>query len=155
MILPSHLKEHLKGPIGAFVGTRDKDLNCDLVRVLGSMATGHDTIKFFIAEKTAGKTVDNLRSNKLVSLGATNVFTLESYQFKGRLLSIRAANAEEAMTVLEFVNQFDEAISKLGYPPGIVLNNLTYDPALAVEFVVDQIFDQTPKIGAGNQIATV
>ena len=155
MILSSQLKEHLKGPKGIFLGTRDKELNCDLLRVLGASASGHDTIKFYLAEESAGKTLDNLRSNKLVSLSATNVFTLESYQFKGRLLSIRPANAEEAITVLEFVNQFDEAISKLGYPPGIVLNNLTYDPALAVEFVVDQIFDQTPKIGAGNQIATV
>ena len=82
MILSSQLKEHLKGPKYMFVGTRDKDFNCDVVGVLGAHSSGHDTIKFFIAEKTAGKTLENMRSNKLVSLSATNVFTSESYQFK-------------------------------------------------------------------------
>lgn len=155
MILSSQLKEHLKGPKGIFLGTRDKELNCDLLRVLGASATGHDTVKFFLAEESAGKTLDNLRSNKLIALSATNVFTLESYQFKGRLLSVKPVNEEEAKAVFEFVNQFDEAISKLGYKEGLVINNLKYDPALALEFRVEQIFDQTPKVGAGKQITAV
>ncbi|HUR31760.1 MAG TPA: hypothetical protein VMZ69_10045 [Saprospiraceae bacterium] len=155
MIIPSHIKEHLKGPTGIFLGTRDKDLNCDLLRVLGASATGHDTIKFFIAEKSSGQTLDNLRSNKLVSLSATNVFTLESFQYKGRFLSVRPVNEEEAKAVFEFVTEFEEAITKLGYKPGIVANNVIYDPALAIEFMVEQIFDQTPKVGAGKQIASV
>ena len=155
MILSNQLKEHLKGPIGIFIATRDKNLDCDAARVLGALASGHDTIKFYLGEKFADKTLDNLRSNKLVSLSATNVFTLESFQFKGRLLSIRPTNEEESNAVSEYVNQFDEAVTKLGYRQGIVLDNTVYNPSLAVEFIVDQIFDQTPKAGAGKQLATV
>lgn len=155
MIIPSHLKEHLKGPKGSSLGTRDKDLNCDLVRVLGAMASGHDTIRFFIAEKGADKTLDNLRSNKIISLSVTNVFTLESFQFKGRLVSLKPANEEEIKSVFEFVTRFDEAVSQLGYKPGLVINNTVYDPAFSVEFMVEQIFDQTPKVGAGKQLAAV
>jgi hypothetical protein len=155
MILSNTLKEHLKGPKGAFVGTRDKDLNCDLLRALSVSASGHDTIKFFLAEKTAAKTLDNLRSNKIVSLSVTDVFTLESFQFKGRLLSVRPASEEEETSILEFVKQFEEAIAKLGYRPGLVIDNLEYHPALAFEFIVDQIFDQTPKVGAGKQLSAV
>ena len=155
MIIPSHLKEHLKGPKGSALGTRDKDLNCDLVRVLGAMASGHDTIRIFIAEKSAEKTLDNLRSNKIVALSVTNVFTLESFQFKGRLLSLKPANEEEIRSIREFITEFDEAISQLGYKPGLFINSTAYDPALSVEFIVDQIFDQTPKIGAGKQLTAV
>lgn len=155
MILSNQLKEHLNGPKGAFLGTRDKDLNVDLTRVLGAAATGHDTIRFFIAEKGAGKTLDNLRSNKIVSLSVTHIFTLESFQFKGRLLTIKPANEEEANSILEFVNQFEEAITQAGYNPGMIINNMEYNPAIAVEFMVEQIFDQTPKVGAGKQLTAV
>lgn len=155
MIIPGHLKEHLKGPKGSSLGTRDKDLNCDLARVLGAMATGHDTIKFFIAEKGTGKTLDNLRSNKIVSLSVTNIFTLESFQFKGRLLTIKPANEEEINSISEFVNQYDEALTQAGYKPGMIINNTEYDPSLALEFMVEYIFDQTPKVGAGKQLTAV
>lgn len=155
MILSAQLKEHLKGPKSLFVGTRDKDFNCDALRVLGGGSSGHDTIKFFIAEKTAGKTLDNMRANKLVSLSVTNIFTSESYQFKGRFLSARATNEEEANAVLEYVGQFEEAVSGMGYPKGLVADHILYKPALAIEFVVDQIFEQTPKVGTGQKLTTV
>ena len=155
MILSNQLKEHLKGPKSLFTGTRDKDFTCDAVRVLGAIASGHDTIKFFIAEKTAGKTLDNMRSNKLVSLSVTQIFTSESYQFKGRFLSAKPVNEEESNAILEYVNQFEEAVSSFGLRPGLIVDNLIYKPALAIEFVVDQVFDQTPKIGTGQKLSTV
>ena len=68
---------------------------------------------------------------------------------------MRPVNEEEAKAVFEFVNQFVEAISKLRYKEGLVAKHLKYDPALALEFRVEQIFDQTPKVGAGKQIAAV
>lgn len=155
MILSNHLKEHLKGPKAIFVGTRDKDLNCDILRVLGGGASGHDTIKFFVAEKTANKTLDNLRSNKLVSLSVTQIFTSESYQFKGRFLNARPVNEEETEAILEYVGQFEEAVSSMGYKPGLVADHILYKPAIAIEFVVDEIFDQTPKKGTGQKLSTV
>ncbi len=154
MILSSQLKEHVKGPKAAHVGTRDKDFTSDTVRVMGVIPTGHDSLKFFIAEKTAQRTVDNLRSNKLVALATTNVLNFESYQLKGRLLSIKPANDEEEAWIKEYIIQFDAEVTKIGLPQGFVINNILYLPALAVEFVVEQVFDQTPKIGTGNLVST-
>ena len=155
MIIPSPLKEHLKGPKAFFVGARDKDFNCDILRVLGGSATGHDTIKFFVAEKTAGKMLDNMRSNKLVSLSVSNIFNSESYQFKGRFLSAKPESAEEAEGVYEYVGQFEESLGSMGYPKGLFADHVLYKPALAIEFAVEQIFDQTPKIGTGQQLKAV
>lgn len=155
MILSNQLKEHLKGPKALFVGTRDKDLNCDILRALGGGASGHDTIKFFVAEKTAGKMLDNMRSNKLVSLSVTNIFTVESYQFKGRFLSARPVNQEETQTVSEYIGQFEESLTSMGYKPGLFADHVLYNPAIAIEFVVDEIFDQTPKAGTGQKLTTV
>ena len=155
MILSAQLKEHLKGPKYMFVGTRDKELNCDIVGVLGGYASGHDTIKFFVAEKTANKTLDNMRSNKLVSLSATNIFTSESYQFKGRFISAKPTTEEEAKGISEYIGQLEEVVASMGYPPGLIADHILYKPGMAIEFVVDQIFDQTPKVGAGQKLTTV
>ncbi len=155
MIVSNQLKEHLKGPKAFYVGSRDKDFNCDIIRGLGAGATGHDTVKFYVAEKTARKMLDNLRSNKLVNLSVTQIFTSESYQFKGRFLSAKPVNEDESKAVLEYVGQFEEAVSTFGLKPGLIADNLLYKPALAIEFVVDQIFDQTPKIGTGQKLSVV
>lgn len=155
MIIPNQIKEHLKGPKYSFTGTRDKDFRCDLLGVLGVVVTGHDTVRFFIAEKTAGKTLENLRSNKLVTLSVTNVFTSESYQLKGKFLSARSVNEEESKAVQEYIDQFEEVVSGMGFPPSLIADHMLYKPALAIEFVVDAIFDQTPKVGTGKQLTTI
>jgi hypothetical protein len=155
MILSNQLKEHLKGPKSIYVGSRDKDFNCDILRGLGAGAAGHDTVKVYVAEKTAGKMLENMRTNKLVNLSVTQIFTSESYQFKGRFLSAKSVNEDEAKAVLEYINQFEEAVSSFGLKPGLIADNLSYNPALAIEFVVDQVFDQTPKIGTGQKLSTV
>ncbi len=155
MILSSQLKEHLKGTRAFYVGTRDKDFTCDIVRVLGAIVTGHDSIKFFIAVKTAKNTLDNLRANKIVSLSATNIFTSESFQLKGRMIVVKDANQEEDQFIKDYIYLFDEAVAKFGLPEGLVTKSVPYHPALTVEFTVVQVFDQTPKIGTGKLVSAI
>ncbi|HUR30659.1 MAG TPA: hypothetical protein VMZ69_04455 [Saprospiraceae bacterium] len=155
MILANQLKEHLKSPKSTYAGSRDKDFNCDVVRVVGVCVTGHDTVKFFIAESTASKTLDNFKANKLINLSSTNVFTTESYQLKGRVLSIKAGTTEDQMLVNDCIQRFDEDVSTIGFRPGMITEKLPHNPVIAIEFVVDQIFDQTPKVGTGKSMETV
>src|SRR5688572_23745026 len=147
MIVSNHLKEHLKGPKALYVGSRDKDFNCDVLRAIGVMVTGHDTVKYYLAESTANKMLDNLRSNKLVNLSVTNIFTSESYQLKGRMLQIKPVTGAEEHLIKEYIQQFDEAIAMAGYKPGLVAAHTPLHPAVSIEFVVDEVFDQTPKMG--------
>jgi len=155
MILSNQIKDHLKGPKSSYAGTRDKEFRCEIVRVVGVTPTGHDSIKFFIAEATGAKTLDNVRSNKIVTLSTTNIFTSESYQIKGRLINARPATEEENTFVRDYMASFDEAASKLGFEPGMLSSKLLSHPALAIEFVADQIFDQTPKVGTGKLVSSV
>ena len=155
MILSTQLKEHLKGPKASYLGTRDKDYTTDIIRALGITVTGPDSLKFFIAEPTAHKALDNLRANKIVTLSVTNILNLESFQLKGRLINVIPVNDEEIKFIKEFVLQFEEAAVRMGLPIGLVTNYMLHLPALAVEFVAEQIFEQTPKIGTGKLISAV
>jgi hypothetical protein len=155
MILSSQVREHLKTPKSTYAGSRDKDFTCDIVRVVAVSVTGHDTVKFYIAESTAAKTLDNIRSNKLINLSTTNIFTTESYQLKGRMLSVKPATEEEHQMIFGYMKLFDEMAASIGFPPGIVVNKMPYNPAMSIEFVVDLVFDQTPKIGTGKILETV
>jgi hypothetical protein len=152
MIIPNQLKDHLRGPRFSYLGTRDKDFNCDLVRAFASSVTGHDTVKFFIAELTAAQTLDNLRSNKIVTLSVTNVFTSESYQMKGKVLNVGPASGEEMEVIAQYIDEFEDTVLAAGFQKGLVKDNFVYHPALAIEFVVENLFDQSPKVGTGQQV---
>lgn len=155
MIISSQVREHLKGPKSTYAGSRNKDFVCDIVRVIGVCVTGHDTVKFYIAEASAAKTVDNIRSNKLVNLSSTNIFTTESYQLKGRMINLKPGTSEDQAIVNDYIHQFDEDVAMVGFRPGLVKENMPHNPVVAIEFVVDQVFDQTPKVGTGKSIETV
>src|SRR5688500_16783477 len=119
MIISSQVREHLKSAKSSYAGSRDKDFNCEIVRVVGVCVTGHDTVKVFIAETSSAKTVENIRSNKLINLSSTNIFTTESYQLKGRMLSAKPATNEDQDKVNEFIHQFDEDAAAVGFRPGL------------------------------------
>lgn len=155
MILSNQLKDHLRGPRFSFLGTRDKDFNCDIVRAFAIYDTGHDSVKFYIAEKTAPQALDNLRANKIVTLSVTHPHTSVSYQLKGKMLSVRTATPEEATEIAQYIEEFEIVIHAAGFPEGLVKNNFVHDPALAIEFVVNFVFDQTPKVGTGQQVTLV
>ena len=101
------------------------------------------------------KTVDNLKANKLVNLSCTNIFTTESYQLKGKVLSIKPATEEDNESIKTYIKEFDAAAAMVGFRPGLIADNLPHIPAIVIEFVVDQVFDQTPKVGTGKTVEAV
>jgi hypothetical protein len=54
-----------------------------------------------------------------------------------------------------YIEEMDKMLIALGYSIKGLLTDTKYAPAWSVEFSVDQIFDQTPKIGTGKLVTTV
>lgn len=137
------------------MGTRDKDFNCDIVRAFAISATGHDSVKFYIAESTAAQSLDNLRTNKIVTLSVTEVFSSQSFQLKGKMLNARPVTTEEAEEITRYIEEFEDVVVNTGNRKGLVKENFVHDPAIAIEFVVELVFDQSPKVGTGQQVTLV
>ncbi len=151
MQINEELKKFIQGINGMGLGTRDKDLTPSYNRVLAAKVSGNNTIKITIAKQTAAQAIKNLGENKMVSLVMANILNFECYQFKGSYISYHDSASEEKVDVENYFNKFNEVLIKIGVQNGIVYN-WSHDPTVTIEFEVEQIFEQTPKIGTGNQI---
>lgn len=155
MIFLTNLKEFFAEPTVYFLATRDTSFTCDVVRCVGLKVTGHATIQVYIYAETAEHALRNLRDNGLIALSVTAPFTHESYQFKGRQIEIRQAREEEREFVGRYLEEFEALAVAQGLDEGLVLNNLPSWPAYSIEIEVEQIFEQTPKTGAGKLLTAV
>ena len=153
MQINEDLKKFIEGANGMGLGTRDKDLKPTYSRVLAAKATGNNTIKFTIAKQTAGKVIENLKDNKKISLVQAYPLTFECYQYKGTFIGYHESTSEEKIEVDNYLKEMNDTIQKIGIKDGSVYT-WPHDPTITIEFEVEQIFEQTPKIGTGNQLKT-
>lgn len=151
MQINEELKKFIQGINGMGLGTRDKDLTPSYNRGLAAKVSGNNTIKITIAKPTAAQAIKNLEENKMVSLVMVNILNFECYQFKGSYISYHDSTSEEKADVENYLNKMNEALIKIGVQDGLVYN-FPHDPTITIEFEVEQIFEQTPKIGTGDLI---
>ncbi len=153
MLINEELKKFIQGANGMGLGTRDKNLKPTYNRVLAAKASGNDSIKVIIAKQTAGNAIENLKDNKMISLVMAYPLTFECYQFKGTFISYHDSTSEEKIDVDNYLKKMNETVQKIGIKDGVVYT-WQNDTTITIEFEVEHIFEQTPKIGTGNQLKT-
>jgi len=75
-----------------------------------------------------------------------------SYQVKGRLAEVRAANEDERRRIERYRAALAQHFGSVGLPPRLT-NRLSHWPAHAVRLVVEELFLQTPGPDAGVALA--
>jgi hypothetical protein len=69
-------------------------------------------------------------------------------------VEVRAANELEQEFIWLFMLAYEAMSAEAGLLVGLTLKNVPYKPAIAIEFEVEQIFEQTPKIGTGKLLTS-
>ena len=136
-------------------GTRDENLVPHGQRVSGwRVGADHTTMTVLVPEVFTEHLVSSLEDNGRYAVTIEEVPTHETYQFKGRYLRHRAADGDDRALVGVLRERFVKAVSRL-YPqmPVAFPRAFIPDPALAVDFEVQEIYLQTPGPGAGTRIA--
>lgn len=88
-----------------------------------------------------------------IALTAADVRTLRSMQLKGRITLVEPASAHDVEVLVEHSERFFTAVHETdGHPTALVRRMLPIE-MIAVEFEVDEIFDQSPGPDAGRRIA--
>ena len=122
-------------------------------RVVGAKLLDDNIIKVIIAKETAELTLKNLEENKMIAFVQANPIGFECYQYKGNYLRSYEASDEDRTLVENWLKDFNDIMAKYELEDRIVYN-LLHEPIVVIEFEIDQIFEQTPKIGTGNPITT-
>ena len=151
-IITPKLKSFIEGPRGMALGTRDRNLKPEYCRVLGALVMENDIVKIFVAKLVSDQSIKNIDDNKLVSITLANVFSCECYQFKGKCVQYEDSDNEDQDRVEKYLTDFNESVVKTGVRDGIVYK-WPKKPCITIEMKVEELYDQTPKIGAGNKIS--
>jgi hypothetical protein len=108
----------------------------------------------YLYEGTAQRTRENLLANKHIAFSVTSGFTFESYQIKGKMLEIHPTDTEEELAMQNYIGEMEKMLVALGYSIKGLTTAIKYSPGWSIEFSIEQIYDQTPKIGTGKLLTT-
>ncbi len=153
ILLSNQMKEFINETRAMGIGTRDADFTPTFARVIGIKLLDDSIFKILIAKQTSELTLKNLEDNKMIAFVIVNPLGFECYQFKGNYLRSYEASDEDRTLVENWLKDFDDIMVKYELEVRITYN-LLHDPIVAIEFEIEQIFEQTPKIGTGNPITT-
>ena len=91
-MLPSDIVEFLHGPQVMAIGTRSAKLRPAMGRVLGAFAdAAQDRVSLFLPNVQCEPHLTNLADNGSVAMTAGEARSHRNYQFKGRVVDVRAS----------------------------------------------------------------
>jgi hypothetical protein len=152
MKLPEQMIQHVHGLSFMYLGTRSDKLIPFVNRVLGAIVEkDQESITVYMLESQSHRTLENLKHNGKCALFITEPVSHESYQFKGDFISARPCNENDEAIQGIYFQKVANYLSQLGVPEA-VLYNFVSGPMIAVTFRVEEVYDQTPKPGAGQKI---
>jgi hypothetical protein len=91
-------------------------------------------------------------SQKLTFLTAI-IYTYESYQIKGSYISQRESTGEEIAYQKAYMDGFTDALATQGLSKDKGYKAYFRQPCVALRIAVEEVYEQTPKKGAGGKLA--
>lgn len=155
MMLPSDIVEFLHGPQVMALGTRSAKLRPAMGRILGAFADAPtDRISFFLPNVQSEPHLANLADNGLVAMTAGEAKTHRNYQFKGRVVDIRASTDGDAAIRDLYRDKLTRYFREEYFMPlpDNFFGDFIADPSTTITFRISKIFNQTPGPNAGKPI---
>ena len=151
--LNDFLKEVLAAPWFGFIVAINKSNQPVMTRVFGfKYEDPLTTLTVYTFKKDAQRVVDLLSEDVKISISASKVANFKTAQFKGTYHNHYDVLEEEMHYVRDSNVKQTEIMASTGVPDG-AFANWKYEPTVAIVINVDEIFDQTPKVNAGNKIS--
>jgi Pyridoxamine 5'-phosphate oxidase len=154
-MLPDDIVEFLHGPQVFALGTRSAKLRPAMGRVLGAFAdAAKDRISFFLPNVQCEPHLTNLADNGLVALIAGEARSHKNYQFKGRVVEVRASTPADAAIRDVYLDKLITYFRQEYFMPlpDNFFGGYIADPSTTITFRVAKIFNQTPGPNAGKPV---
>lgn len=155
-MIPDRVVDVLHGPAFMQIGTRDEALRPAHAFVVGAVV--HDdrrTVTVFVSTTRSERVLRDLTQNGRIALGAS-LPSHEAYQVKGRYVSSRPTDDAERARQEAYRAALLSATLQAGYPEAIarpLTLGLAYTPSVAITFLAEEVYLQTPGPGAGTRMS--
>ena len=146
------IKEVLSVPAFGFIGTINDSNQPVITRIFGFKYDDPlTTLTLYTFKKDAQRVVNYLSGQSKMSATTCDATNFKTVQFKGTYHSHYDVPEEEMHYVRDSNAKQVEIMNMIGIPKE-VFANWKFEPTLAIAMEIDEIFDQTPRINAGNKI---
>jgi hypothetical protein len=142
------IRELLQDPIFMHFATRDEQQHLLYTTMFfgADIVDGSNILKLFIPLAGIARIRHLIQSYDEATVLMTSVITYQCVQIKGRLLSIRQANASEEAVPSEMLQR----IALHNYPEKLF--SMKHYPLLTVELEIREVYNQTPGEEAGERL---
>jgi hypothetical protein len=155
MVVPEAHIEFLKQPLSFWLATASLENIPEPIKCTGiKFDSATDIFTCFVPLKFMSKGFKYLEENPTIALVVVDVHSYEGYQYKGHYLSHRDCTPEEEEFQYQYMKAFTNILETFGYSGQDIYDSYMYAPFVAINFQAVQVFDQSPKKGTGEQIAT-
>jgi hypothetical protein len=151
-VIDEMLKEFLQAEVTTYVGTRAADLTPEVsmgwgIRVL----EGGREVDIFIDRAAGARTLENLRTTRLIAVTCASAITFQTVQVKGLCTEIDSPSPDDLVWVNRHREAYAEAVRFRAIPPQVSRSTWSRE-VMRVRFLVNELFDQTPGPGAGKKL---
>jgi len=138
-------------PLAMSLGTRDGNMRPDYCRVVGTALSDDNLFKFYLGKEKSQTAILNLSDNGFIALTMVHPLNYRCLQLKGKCIRHYAADSSEMANVKDYLALFTGVLTKMGLPKDVVYS-WPHDPAIVVEMELDEVYEQSPKKGAGEKL---
>lgn len=148
------LAELLQSGVSILVGTCNHERRPEAARGLGARVSADGrVVTVLLNGALAARIRDDLADGGRIAVAFSRIYDHHSIQLKGRAVAVREGDANDQAIQQRYLVAFAEQLSIAGMPRSVV-HQIRLAPCLAVDMVVDAIFDQTPGPRAGVEVAS-
>lgn len=134
------------------IGSVDQDGNPACCRGVALTAPeDFSSATVFVPVETSRDTIRNVATTHRIAVVASHPIDHTSIQLKGSMQAIRLAEEAEQSMIRDRIEAFRAILDRIGVP-GRVTRRFNHWPAFAIEFSIEETYDQTPGPKAGTQL---
>jgi hypothetical protein len=153
LVLDSALVEFVHGGVAVGVATRDDDLRPEFARGWGpEVSADGRSVSLCVTAPEGSRMRANLEQNGAVAVGFSPPTIARAVQLKGVATVVCEPAAADLERVERHVRSFVAEAERIGAPPELSQRMFVGAGLVAVQFSIDEVFDQTPGPTAGRRL---
>ena len=152
-VLDPAVVEFIHGGVAVGVATRDDDLKPEFARGWGPEVSANGrALRLCVVAPEGSPMRANLERNGAVAVGFSPPTIARAVQVKGAASRVEEPEAADLERVERHVRSFVAEAERIGAPAELSQRMFVGSGLVAVEFSIDEVFDQTPGPTAGRRL---
>jgi hypothetical protein len=152
-VLDAEMVGFIHGGVAVGVATRHGDLRPEFARGWGpEVSADGRSLTLCVSAPEGSRMRANLMGNGAVAVGFSPPTIARAVQVKGVAMVMGEPEAADLERVERHVRSFVAEAERIGAPPELSRRMFVREGLVAVQFSIDEVFDQTPGPTAGRRL---